>query len=100
MVRFIYTLFCCIVLALCADAQIPLNDQEYADSLQEILKGHHLDSISARAAFQLTEYYAYRDTTRSAYFLTESKKLLGGSPLLQALYPFYNGILVAKTQGK
>ncbi|WP_160715104.1 tetratricopeptide repeat-containing sensor histidine kinase [Chitinophaga solisilvae] len=98
MAKLIKSLFCCIVFAYSAMAQVPLNDQAYTDSLSAILNGQHNDSSKSGAAFQLTEYYAQKDTIRAMQYLQQSRAWLGNSPLLHALYPYYYGLLLARTQ--
>ncbi|MEH6307785.1 sensor histidine kinase [Olivibacter sp. CPCC 100613] len=77
---------------------IPLDRKRHADSLEHALKTDPSDSLKARAAYLLSEYWAKQDTAKAKPYLAKGKVLAGNSPYARALYHYYIGQLYFKTQ--
>lgn len=92
---FLLTFFSCLQ----ATAQfIPLDRKRHADSLEHAMRTDPSDSLKARAAYLLSEYWGKEDTTKARVYLAKGKELAGNSPYARALYQYYIGQLYFKTQ--
>jgi two-component system NarL family sensor kinase len=89
----IYLTSICLFMALCAFAQqaIPLNEKQYLDSLEKILRTNSPDSTKAKANFSMVEYWKYKDTVKSKGYLLQGKRFAAKHPYLKALSFFYEG---------
>lgn len=68
---------------------LPLNEQQYSDSLQKILDGKISDSIRANAGFLLSNFWYRRDSAKGAYYLEQGRFLSKNSAFQQSVYFFY-----------
>lgn len=79
-----------------AMAQLPLNQERYADSLASVLQKETNDSIKAKTCYLLTYYWLPRDTVKARQYLEQGRTLSKKFPFLQALsyahegYYYYN----------
>ena len=74
-----------------AQQQLPLNEDRYLDSLQNIINSSKDDSLKAEASFTLVYYWKVRDTVKSQTYLSIGKRLVGNSAYLKASSIFYEG---------
>jgi signal transduction histidine kinase len=70
-------------------AQLPLNEHEYADSLNRVLQQSVSDSAKARTNFILSYYWSEKDTAKAQYHLEEGTRLSRKHPFLEGLSIFY-----------
>lgn len=89
--KIIYALFLFLFYSTFSLAQILTNKKNYIDSLNQVLKVEANDSLKARAAFLLSDYWVYRDTIQSKKYLDQSKKLSRGNDYLQGIYNYQQG---------
>lgn len=88
------TRYICLLLLLvgkvswCA-AQLPLNEHEFADSLNNVLQHATSDSIRARTNFLLTYYWSDKDSAKARLHLDQGIQLSRNNPFLEALGVFY-----------
>ncbi|MFW0718313.1 sensor histidine kinase [Pedobacter sp. N23S346] len=80
-----------VCLFVAAQQQLPLNEDRYVDSLQNVINSNKHDSLRAEASFTLVYYWKVRDTVKSKTYLAKGRKLAGNSPYLKALTLFYEG---------
>lgn len=78
-------------------AQLPLNQQQYADSLTRILQTRVTDSVKARVCFALLVYWTPRDTTKARQYLEQGRIAGTKSPFLRALSYAQEGYLYYAT---
>ncbi|MBO9732718.1 MAG: sensor histidine kinase [Chitinophaga sp.] len=78
-------------------AQVHLSGPSPADSLEKILIQPGPDSLRARASFALSDYWTAKDTLKAMKFLREGAPYIKKHPYLQALYYFYEGRLLNKS---
>ncbi|MCJ8154649.1 sensor histidine kinase [Chryseobacterium sp. SSA4.19] len=78
-------------LHLFAQQQIPLDENRYVDSLNHVLLSKKADSSKADASFLLTDYWKFKDTTKSGNYLAIGKKLGEKYSYYRALSYFYEG---------
>ena len=91
MFRFLY-LFCFLLsLAYSSFAQLPLDQDRYVDSLNNILRQPVSDSIKARANFFLIYHWVPRDTAIARKHLDAAKKYSRSSPYMTAAYYAHEG---------
>ncbi|WP_436831699.1 tetratricopeptide repeat-containing sensor histidine kinase [Parapedobacter sp. DT-150] len=82
---------CCIAVAA---QSIPLDRQRHADSLERALSDtEQSDSLRARAAYLLCEFWSYLDTAKAKTYLEKGRRLAGNSPYTRARHQFYIGQL-------
>lgn len=74
-----------------AQQLLPMAEKTYTDSLTQVLQSKEPDSGKALAGFLLSDYWHFKDTTKSKAYLLLGKQLAGGYPYLKALYYFYEG---------
>lgn len=77
---------------------IPLDRKRHADSLEHAMRTDPSDSLKARAAYLLSEYWGKEDTSKAKVYLVKGKELAGNSPYARALYQHYIGQLYFKTR--
>jgi two-component system NarL family sensor kinase len=78
-------------LNLFSQQQIPLDENQYVDSLYHILSSKEADSSKSNASFLLTDYWKFKDTAKSGTYLAMGKKLGEKFPYYNALSYFYEG---------
>lgn len=78
------------------NGQVPLNEQFYLDSLGSTVSQAKTDSIKARAKFELSRYWAYKDSLKAESYLQQGKLLAGQSTYLKILYQFYEAYFLAR----
>lgn len=85
--------FCLLVfltgIALNSSAQLPLNQEKYADSLTHILQQTTSDSTKSRTSFYLSYYWLSSDTLKAKRYLEQGRLYGKKSPYLQALGYYY-----------
>ncbi|RLJ69308.1 tetratricopeptide repeat-containing sensor histidine kinase [Pedobacter alluvionis] len=75
-------------------AQLPLNQESYADSLNKSLKLNVSDSTKARTFFLLSYYYHNKhEDQKSKSYLEKGKELVKKYPYLQAISYFYESVV-------
>jgi signal transduction histidine kinase len=72
-------------------AQLPLDQERYVDSLNNILRQNVSDSTKARANYFLIYYWVARDTAIARKHLDAAKKYSLSSPFMTALYYAHEG---------
>ncbi len=72
-----------------AGAQPLLNEKKYVDSLTALEQRGANDSIKARAAFLLSDFWSYSDSTRSLRYLQAGKTYSGDNRYLLAVHAYY-----------
>ncbi|TCO25341.1 hypothetical protein EV200_104379 [Pedobacter psychrotolerans] len=86
-----------LILPLCiawCKAQLPLNQESYADSLNKSLKLNVSDSTKARKFFLLSYYYHNKhEDQQSKWCLDKGRELGNKYPYLQAISYFYESIV-------
>ncbi|MDR6942922.1 sensor histidine kinase [Mucilaginibacter pocheonensis] len=89
----IYLIPVCLLITVYALAQqqIPLNEKQHVDSLENVLRSNGPDSAKANANFQLVEYWKFKDTVKSKTYLMRGKQLAAKYPYFRALAHFYEG---------
>ncbi|WP_344975131.1 tetratricopeptide repeat-containing sensor histidine kinase [Compostibacter hankyongensis] len=91
-------LICVLALAfLQAGAQLPLDQQKYADSLTRALGQAVSDSGKARICFLLSNYWAPEDTGKARRYLEEGRRLGRRYPYITALSYSAEGYLYYTT---
>lgn len=92
---FLSFIFCvCTGLTVCAQSTLlPLNEQQFADSLQKILDGKMPDSIRANAGYLLSNFWYRKDSAKGASCLEQGRLLSKGNAFQEAIYFFYLGNL-------
>lgn len=80
-------------LPLFCEAQLPLNQQQYVDSLNGVLQHADSDSIRARANFFLLYFWVPRDSLKARQYLEEGRRLSKKYPYLYALSYAHEGYL-------
>lgn len=70
---------------------LPMKEKTYIDSLAQILQSRESDSGKAIAGFLLSDYWRFKDTSKSKAYLLQGRQLANGYPYLKALYYFYEG---------
>lgn len=68
---------------------LPLNEQQYSDSLQKILDDKISDSIRANAGFLLSNFWYRKDSAKGASYLEQGRLLSKNSAFQQSVYFFY-----------
>lgn len=75
-----------------------VDEQTYLDSLKHLLLTSTSDSVKANTNFFLSDYWRFKDTTKSRQYLEDGKayiyrngKFDSQHPFLQGLYFFYEG---------
>ncbi len=89
--RFLFLLFLWIGLAGYCSAQLPLDQEKFVDSLNNILKQNGTDSVKARANFFLLYYWTPRDTQKARQYLDAGRALSRKYPYLEALSYAHEG---------
>lgn len=89
MTRYFFLLLFLLGRASWCAAQLPLNEHEYADSLNRVLQQAVSDSVKARTNFILSYYWSPKDTVKSKYHLDEGTRFSRKHPFLEALSVFY-----------
>lgn len=75
-------------------AQLPLNQESYADSLNKSLKLGVSDSIKARTFFLLSYYYHNKhDDQKAKWCLEKGRELSKKYPYLQAISYYYESVV-------
>jgi len=93
-VRMHRLLYCSAVLILITHlvhAQLPLDHERYADSINAIIKAATSDSVKARANFMLTYYWVSKDPQKAKNCLAEGRRLSKNYPYLQAMSYAHEG---------
>ncbi len=96
MSRIILFVTFCLFTVVIANAQstaLPMNEQQFSDSLQKIVDGKQNDSIKANANYLLCNFWYRKDSIRAAAYLEQGKRLSKGNEFQQAIYFFYLGNL-------
>jgi two-component system, NarL family, sensor kinase len=93
MFRFLFQLFFLLSIAGYCSAQLPLDQDRYVDSLNNILRQNVSDSTKARANYFLVYYWTPRDTAIARKHLEEGKRFSKSSPYMSALYYAHEGYL-------
>jgi signal transduction histidine kinase len=92
--RFLLILAVLAFSVLWCNAQLPLNEKEYADSLEKVLISTKSDSLKARANYQLSHYWSIHHNTRKGnQYLQRGKAYSKKYPYLQAIYYFFESNL-------
>lgn len=78
--------------------QVPLNERFYLDSLAKERHTAATDSIKARANFELSQFWAHKDSLRSGKYLEQGKKLAHRYPYLKIIAQYYEAYLIVQTQ--
>lgn len=78
-------------LALSSNAQHPVDDRHYPDSLQGLLRSAQTDTAKANLLFLLTDYWSARDTATALQYARQSLPLCGHDNFYLGLYHFYLG---------
>ncbi|WP_223712857.1 sensor histidine kinase [Niabella beijingensis] len=71
-----------------------LGAAHYPDSLQHLLNHAQDDSARARLSYFLSDYWSYTDTAKAGYYLHLGQRFSKNKPYLQALYTFYDALLL------
>jgi two-component system NarL family sensor kinase len=74
-------------------AQLPLDENKYADSLTTVLKTATYDSVKAKTNFLLSYYWVFKDPAKARQYLDEGRKYTTHNPFQQAVSYFYEGII-------
>lgn len=88
---FLFVLFQFGALGLFSQQQVPLNEKNYIDSLQDLITKSSVDSARVDACFSLVEYWKVKDSLKSKSYLQQGIKFAGKHPYYNALLPFYEG---------
>ena len=78
--------------------QVPLNERFYLDSLARETRSAVTDSLKARANFQLSQFWAYKDSLKSKNHLEQGKKLAHRSSYLKIIAQYYEAYFIVPTQ--
>src|SRR5690606_38402306 len=70
-------------------AQIPLDQPGYADSVERLIRHAETDSQKARYLLLLSDPWSYTDTARAQAYLDKSRAIAGDNPFIHALSFFY-----------
>ncbi|SEW51341.1 sensor histidine kinase [Chitinophaga arvensicola] len=81
----------------CAAQNMSVNEKNFTDSLESVLRYAASDSIRARAHFSLSEYWSVKDTVKSVQNLEKGKQYIHNNPFLLALSYFYEARTLAKS---
>lgn len=92
------TLLCLlIILTLMGKAQLPLNENRYADSLQTVLQQATADTVRTKASFLLSYYWVFRDPAKAREYLDQGRQYARNNPFQTAISWFYEGIIFYAT---
>ncbi len=91
MFRYLFSLCFLLCIAHQSFAQLPLDQERYVDSLNNILRQPVSDSIKARANYFLIYYWTPRDTAIARKHLESAKKYSQSSPFMAAAYYAHEG---------
>ncbi len=91
MVRFIALFILMITSVLHSEAQLPMDQQRYLDSLNNVLKQATSDSVKARTNYFLVYYWLPRDAEKARQYLEEGRRLSKSYPYLIALSYAHEG---------
>lgn len=72
---------------------LPLNEQRFGDSLQNILNSKMPDSIRANAGFLLSNFWYRKDSVKGAAYLEQARLISKDNSFQQSVYFFYLGNL-------
>ncbi|MBO9595873.1 MAG: sensor histidine kinase [Niabella sp.] len=75
-----------------------LGNTSYPDSLLQLLQNTGSDSTKARLNYFLSDYWSYTDTARASFYLKEGLKAAKDHSYLQALFVFYEALLLHDVQ--
>lgn len=75
------------------EAQLPLNENKYADSLNTVLRQTTFDSVKAKASFLLSYYWVFRDPAKARQYLDQGRQMARHYPFSLAASYFYEGII-------
>lgn len=78
--------------------QVPLNERFYLDSLATKTQRAATDSLKAMANFELSQFWAYKDSLKSEKYLEQGKRLSRNSPYLKIVAQYYEAYLIVPTQ--
>lgn len=85
MTRIICFIVFLLSMAIPCRAQLPLDQQKYADSLNRILQYATSDSIKARTNFHLISFWLSKDPVKAKQYLEEGRRLSKKYPFLEAI---------------
>lgn len=91
MFRSLYLPALLLALAFNSYAQLPLDQERYVDSLNNLLRTEISDSVKAKANFMLLYYWTARDTSMARKHLDAARQLSRSSPYMTALYYAHEG---------
>lgn len=74
-----------------AQQQVPVDEQRYLDSLQNILRLNTADSLKAEASFLLVDYWKVKDSVKCRHYLEMGKQYAKTNAYYSALGDFYEG---------
>ncbi|HUP11352.1 MAG TPA: hypothetical protein VM187_04055, partial [Niastella sp.] len=80
-------------MAIWCEAQLPLNENKYADSLNTVLRQTTFDSVKAKASFLLSYYWVFRDPAKARQYLDQGRQVAQHYPFSLAASYFYEGII-------
>jgi two-component system NarL family sensor kinase len=86
--KILYPFFIFLSFSTFSFAQILTTKKNYIDSLNQILKVETNDSLKARAAFLLSDYWVFRDRIKAQKYLNQSKKLIKNNEYLLGIYNY------------
>lgn len=91
MFRSFYALLFLLCVTGYCNAQLPLDQERYVDSLNNILKQNVSDSVKARANYFLVYYWTPRDTAIARKHLEAGRRFSRANPYMAALYYGHEG---------
>ncbi len=92
------TLVCLLIsITLWSKAQLPLDENKYADSLQTVLKQASSDTIRAKSSYLLSYYWVFKDAAKAREYLDRGRQFARNNPFQTAVSWFYEGIIFYAT---
>lgn len=93
MIRYTSLLCLLIVISTWCKAQLPLDENKYADSLNTVLQRATDDSVRTKANFLLSYYWVFKDPAKARQYLEQGRKYATNNPFQMAVSWFYEGII-------
>ena len=94
-----HTILVCLLTAITtgSNAQLPLDENRYADSLNTVLKEATADSVKTKASYLLSYYWVFRDPAKARQYLDQGRQYARHNPFQTAVSYFYEGIIFYAT---
>ncbi|NII26576.1 sensor histidine kinase [Pseudoflavitalea sp. X16] len=97
MIRYSSLVCLLVLITTWCKAQLPLDENRYADSLHTVLQQATADSVKTKASYLLSYYWVFRDPAKSRQYLEQGRQYARQHPFQTAVSYFYEGIIFYAT---